>query len=297
MNQLHKKQNKDVKHSQEGKLDKKTPKVPVHNHALVLKQHVAFKLGMAELTKLATINMMRSRALKAEFEKQSTIPGGSWFDVKDKKVAEPTPFYMREVKLLEDELKQMRATARALLGTTKVFRMNVFYSWLLSIQITTGQVSGVQTVDPSSQSEWVAAASLFDEYKVSALDVKFRMKQAVNYSSTVYPFGVICYDPNDVTAITTVFIGQGNEQHLLFVMPSTYEAYAGHNHLDFKVRVPTGLQDNQTGTVGTGNWLPVASPLPYGYLKLFALGDNLAAVTNGGMGANVTCHCEFRIRE
>jgi hypothetical protein len=248
--------------------------------------------GMRKLIASAHTNLMARKALNAELKSSM----GSYFDVKDKKdVAAVPELYTRQLKLLDDELLALRAVAKGMWGS-KTFKLTVFYQWQLSITVTSGLVSGSQTLDPSSQTEWIAAASLFDEYKVPSAVVHYRVKTAVNYSSVEQPFGVIAYDPTTSSGLASAEAGLVLAQHQLVPIPSTYEAIANTAHRTFHVEVPKGIQETNFA-LGIGNWLMVNAPLPYGYLKFYCIGDNKTAVTNGGFGAFTECHNEFRIRE
>lgn len=241
-------------------------------------------------------NLAARAALQGEIDKAKSV----YFDVKDSKdVAIPSGSgAAREMKLLDDELGMLRAAARSLFKQNQKFKLTVYYPWTLSVAVTTGLVTGTQTVDPSGQTEWVAAAALFDEYKVDSLDVKYRIKTGVNYASPVYPFYVICYDPADSAALTTVMIGASVQQHQVGLIPSTFEAVSSSGAFStFHVKIPKGIQDTDSASLATGAWLPVSAPLPYGYLKFYSLGDLVVATTNGGFGAFVACNVEFRIRE
>jgi len=248
--------------------------------------------GMRKLLAGAHSNLAARKALNAELK--SSV--GSYFDVKDKKDVTATPeFYARQLKLLDDELLALRAAAKSMWGN-KTFQLTVFYQWQLSISVTTGLVSGSQTVEPSSQTEWIAAASLFDEYKIPSIVAHYRVKTAVNYSSVEQPFGVICYDPTTSASVASAEAGLVLAQHQLVLIPSTYEALANSQSRTFRVEVPKGIQETNFA-LGIGNWLPVNAPLPYGYMKFYCIGDNKTAVTNGGFGAMMECHSDFRIRE
>jgi len=248
--------------------------------------------GMRKLIASAHVNLTARKALNAELKNSVS----SYFDVKDKKDVGAVPeMYARQLKLLDDELLALRAVAKGMWGS-KTFRLTVYYQWQLSITVTSGLVSGSQTVEPSSQTEWIAAASLFDEYKIPSIVAHYRVKTAVNYSSVEQPFGVICYDPTTSASVASAEAGLALAQHQLVAIPSTYEAIANTQTRTFRVEVPKGIQETNFA-LGIGNWLPVNAPLPYGYMKFYCVGDNKAAVANGGFGAMMECHSEFRIRE
>jgi hypothetical protein len=289
-NHISKHQSKDSKVSKsENKKSNLSNAKTTHNKQPVKISSETFR----GLIKSAALNLAARDKLAAEVKKMRA----TYFDLKDNKdvVIPVSETITREMKLLDDELSALRATARAFLGVGKHFKLNVYYPWTLSVAVSTGLVVGTQTVDPSGQSEWVAASALFDEYKVNGIKVRYRVKQGVNYASTVYPFGVICYDPSDGNAVTSVPIGCAVEQHQLFLIPSTFEAVAVHQPDTFTAKVPSGIQ--LVASQAPGAWLPISNPLPYGYLKFYCLGDLVTAATNGGFGALVECHTEFRIRE
>jgi len=85
-----------------------------------------------------------------------------------------------------------------------------------------GTIAQVFTMDPSNSTEWASASALYDEFRVVGSRVKIISTQQYSVTKAT-DMVVICYDNDDVTALTSV--AQGYE----FSNSHVFNAVFTHN--------------------------------------------------------------------
>lgn len=86
-----------------------------------------------------------------------------------------------------------------------------------------GTIAQVFTMDPSNATEWGSIANLYDEFRVVGTRLKFISAQQYSITKTT-DMVVICYDNDDVTALTSV--AQGYEFSNAHVFNAIWTHYA-----------------------------------------------------------------------
>jgi len=217
----------------------------------------------------------------------------------DSKGVTVNPFDDSE-KLIIAELSLLKGMARNMFGTSP-FRVK-FYEQLYFNTNGSGLAAGGIAIDVTALAEYLAAAALFDEFRVVGGEYKFAPVACMTNNTTgLPPCGVVGYDPVDNTAYSTLEEGCQQQDHLVFfkpVQPTGFVALTPHSGHSFHWRVPPGTVTAAANpsTVGTSNWQPTSASItkqPYGYVKGYA--SNLTVSVTGFAG--VMCyHVEFRVR-
>jgi hypothetical protein len=206
-------------------------------------------------------------------------------------------------KLFRDydaKLGLLRAEMQAALGRRPV-KFRQVLSGLLAVTVTSGEFKGFITLDASLYNEWSSLSALFDEYRVLNAHMDFVYNELRAVVPTVNSMLVCAYDPTDSTALTSTAAGCEYAVHRLYV-PDTVNAagdkrgtttYHKGEPWTFSVTIPKDVMYSTTA-VG-GQWLPTAAPLPYGYLKFYAV-TSITTATNV-MNYMVRLEVEFRSRQ
>jgi len=216
-------------------------------------------------------------AAKAEFEKK-------YLSI-DKKGQIDSPFDDK-LKLIEMEISELRAAAKDMFGNSD-FEICLFDC--PNFPVTGGVSLVTQPVRPDIQSggtnaEFTACAALFDEFKVESLETEnyptaFATSAAVGQLATQTAFGVIAYDPIEVTALVNIIGGLELQHHIKMPISITNPAAAGALVTNviakphkFHCKPPPGVLLNVAApsTIGTTTWqptVPVTGFLAYGWVK------------------------------
>lgn len=280
---------------------KYNPALPSHRKF----NHGVKKLDFSKIhpvIKSAVTALARKKTILLEREAINTKPIGWFSDNKtDSKTALNT--IDRELALIDSELSMARGMLKNFLGPLQVFPIKLYQSYN-----QTSNAGGVlvtsATIEPSAISEFIAAASLFDEYRVVGVRYEFLPHGVITVPTAttgILAHAACAYDPSDGTANSSVTEVLQHQQHLLFdqsVAASNTTSTVTTNfsrHHTFAFRVPPGVLQANANAIS--EWQPAkagSSYLPYGWLKFY--GSNYNSVT-GVIGGILIYDVEFRIRE
>lgn len=201
----------------------------------------------------------------------------------------------REMKVLEDEYAMLRTMARTSFGTKNI-RINL-YEIFLSNASAGGIVDSALTIDPSTLTEFVDLADLFDEYRVVGATQHLSIPAAQPAAASANPLVVVGYDPADGAVPGSLLAVCQLEQHFIthvanFPAASAVATINDRVHV-LKWHVPNGVIIDPTVA---SNWQITKSSgpqLPYGWIKSYISG---LAANNSALVSIVTHHCEFRCR-
>jgi hypothetical protein len=128
-----------------------------------------------------------------------------------------------------------------------------------------GTHQGVITMDPSSATDWSSCSSLYDEFRVVGIKITLASTQT-NTITKLTNLGVMVYDNDDVTALTTYGAALDYQDHFYFPY------------------LPIGLLSKSWSRPSSGKstaveWSDIGAPsTSKGSVKFFA--DNLTASQN-----------------
>ena len=103
----------------------------------------------------------------------------------------------------------------------KIVKMRLTRSGVISSN-GLGVINTVIATDPSNSSEWSSAAALYDEFRVIGTRIKLVSKQQYSVTAAT-DLVVVCYDNDDVTALTSV------NQGLEYANSHVFNAVFTHN--------------------------------------------------------------------
>lgn len=201
----------------------------------------------------------------------------------------------RRLNELDSVIDNARMVLRSAMGSSGLGEITLILnqSGDISSKVTSGIFDTVQSMDPSSSAEWASIAALFDEYHVVRGHYIFATALGspqstgapnvpASSSNTTY---VLAYDPNDSTVLTSVPVGCQLAQHKQFlfcgVLSNSGAANVNYSRgrsvpYKFAWRVPRGVFINGTTTAGN-QWIPVGSPIAFGYMKSYGVGSDIVA--------------------
>lgn len=269
----------------------KQAKKPAEGVQMTLKNKEKFSVVAAHVKNMVSLLKRRKEITEAKAKFDRTYVS---IDMK----GSSTP-YVDELSLIQRELDFARQSVRSALGT-QIFRLKLWEN--VSLPSTAGGVcASTYTADPQNITEFVSAAALFDEYRLTGGIMRFvSMGTTVNNATSLMGLGVMSYDPTDNAALTVVTEGCQMAQHKIFakaVQPTGTIAVTPSGEHEFRWHVPDGiLQYGSASSMAGGSWqatLSTLTKLPYGYLKVYMDAITPSVTALSGIEEY---HVEFRCR-
>jgi hypothetical protein len=268
----------------------------------------AHKFDLSKITpmlKSAHAAIQRKKILTAERETINTKPV-SWFSDNKTDSKSALANIDKEISLIDAEIGMARGLLKTIMNPASVFPIRLYQSYSINSSAG-GLINSSATVDPTSISEFVSAATLFDEFRCTAVTFRFMPHGVVTIPTATTAIAVtlahaaIAYDANDGTAAASVTELCQAQQHLLFPQTlavantvSTVTSFDTKPQV-FVARVPKGVLQANANAVSEWQAAKAGSSyLPYGWLKTY--GQSYNSVT-GVIGGILEYDVEFRLRE
>lgn len=179
----------------------------------------------------------------------------------------------------------------------------------LSYQSTTTQTADTfltfsRYVQPNLDSSFASWQNVFDEMKVISTEVFWLVERyaAATVAPSVWPLGVMVYEPTDFTPLASVTAALQYENFQLVSLNNSYvhtplpHTRTGLNH--YKTKIPSGTSlSNVDTTLSSGMWRPTVDASNY-YWGLFH-----GALDRGGTSCVFRIHTtvrmlvDFRVRK
>ena len=248
------------------------------------------------------LNVMRRSMATFVLQRSSILLEKSEFDKRyvsiDMKGSTASSQFDDRLKVVDLQIAQLRSMARDMFGSQKVKITVASDNDFIAPSTVSGYAFNI-SVDPTSLTEFVAAAALFDEFRVTSGRLTLLPLMPTASTLNARRFDIVAYDPSDITALSGVQAGITMQQHILFPSPCCMTAagyYASSEHkLDF--HVPSGIL--LASDVAGESWQPTttsgSAALPYGTIKSWW---ESAHVNTAVISRNILqYHVEFRCRQ
>lgn len=189
-----------------------------------------------------------------------------------------------EYKVALGNIQIARETLRAGIGNAHIgMRLAKDFTWVATV--TTGVVSQVNSLDPSSSSEFASLAALFDEYKCDGGHIDFNIGNMTNNAlvpSANNAFFGLAYDATDNAALASMLAVAESFDHELFCVTSYYatNTFSGKNGdkpTRFSWRVPPGFVQNLGTNSASDAWVATNNPISFGFLKCYHVDATVTA--------------------
>jgi len=261
-----------------------------------------FSAMRAPLQKLVA----RRRQMNADIKDLSYF-GVSPKDVKlDSKTQTSTSLAGREMMLIEEEIKVMRAALQAAVGT-KGFDARLWYK-PNDYNSGTGAMSLSISLNPVACPEWATFALLFDLYRVREVIAHYRTMLSDRLASAAPPtaatIAAVSYTPIAVTLYTSIPQLCDDAKHHLYPIDRTSIAAQGTTDIilcgsselhSFRMKMPAPGIVSTVATTTPGDWHPTSDTTDIeGYFNLFCPGTSNTDITSSVIYEYVV---EFRCRD
>jgi len=210
-----------------------------------------------------------------------------------------------EEESLQAQLGMLKQIARAAIGQNKV-KATLFVETISASSANTAVAVSFPLV-PSASSEWTGFASLYDEVKVTAVDVHYVAGRNVDpstYTGGSAVWVAMGYDSTYASSPGSVPDVLESQQHKLTVAASLLGTVVGSSQPEvFHIKIPQGTVANATPVTGgtgivanfPGEWMACGDTADsVGYNRIYISAGGPASVI--GYRVLYAFHCEFRER-
>jgi len=184
-------------------------------------------------------------------------------------------------------------------GVSKSYPVRLFINGSTTSAANTNNVFSI-AVAPGTSSEFSSLAALFNEVRIVGAKLSFFTSVTIGSSATP-TFAVVCHDPNNSSALTSVQAGLEFSSNKLYALgTSSFPAAENANGLYvYTPKMPKGVLSSNlssTAVVSRDQWTPTSSSgTTCGYIKVYvpAVGAAVASTFAWYMAID----CEFRVRQ
>jgi len=250
------------------------------------------------MTQKAMQSVIHAHVARVKSLKASVM--GTYFDTKDSK----------DVDGLQEQLTLLKGVARASIGN-KIIRAKLFFKQVITTAANTELANSYGLAPSASSSEWASYKALYDEVRIDAIDIHFRIHVslggAFTFASLMAAIGYdSTYNFNPVSAADVLesaqskLLGVGGAYANNAISPDSVNS-TGLHHFHIKIlRGPVANAASVTGGTGIianfpGEWMTMQdSADSVGYRRVYYPAQGAANVIN--YEEMITFHCSFRER-